>query len=214
MRERDGERRAGMPIMCRLCGKQEESVFHIIAACSYLSSNLYLHARHNPVAKDLYDELVHQLRQNENRSESKREPQTVTRIKNTEIWWDKKVMTQKKIKHDRPDIIMWDKENKHCKIVDVSIPLDTNVKLRERMKRDYYIELIDQLQRIYPTYKYAVILVIIGALGTVPKTLKENLLQIGINKEETGDLVETMQKKSAIGNTESCQELPETVNEL
>ena len=76
MRKRDGERRAGMPIMCRLCGKQEESIFHIIAACSYLSSNLYLHARHNPVAKELYDELAHQLRQNENRSESKREPQT------------------------------------------------------------------------------------------------------------------------------------------
>ena len=100
------------------------------------------------------------------RSESKREPQTVTRIKNTEIWWDKKVMTQKKIKHDRPDIIIWDKESKHCKIVDVSIPLDTNVKLREQMKRDYYIELIDQLQRIYPTYKYVVIPVILGALGT------------------------------------------------
>ena len=82
------------------------------------------------------------------------------------------------------------------------------------MKRDYYIELIDQLQRIYPIYKHAVIPVIIGALGTVPKTLKENLIQIGINKEETGDLVERMQKKSAIGNTESCQELPETVNEL
>ena len=153
-----------------------------------------------PCCKELYDELVHQLRQIENRSESKREPQTVTRIKNTEIWWDKKVMTQKKIKHDRPDIIIWDKENKHCKIVDVSVLLNTNVKLREQMKRDYYIDLIDQLQRIYPTYKYAVIPVIIGALGIVPKTLKENLIQIGISKEETGgDLVERMQKKALLG---------------
>ena len=67
------------------------------------------------------------------------------------------------------------------------------------MKRGYYIELIDQLQRIYPTYKYAVIPVILGALGTVPKTLKENLIQIGINKEETGDLVERMQKKALLG---------------
>ena len=141
MRERDGERRAGMPIMCRLCSKQEESVFHIIAAHSYIILHLYLHARHNLVAKELYDELVPQLRQNENRSESKHEPQTVTRIENTEIWWDEKVMTQKKIKHDRPDIIIWDKENKHCKIVDVSVPLNTNVKLREQIKQDYYIEL-------------------------------------------------------------------------
>ena len=180
---------------------------------SWQSRISYIHTYKRIGVKELYDELVHQLRQNENRSESKREPQTVSRIKNTKIWWDKKVMTQKKIKHDRPDIIIWDKENKHCKIVDVSVPLDTNVKLREQMKRDYYIELIDQLQRIYLTYKYAVIPVIVGALGTVPKTLKENLIQIGINKEESGDLVERMQK-SAIGNTESCQELPEIVNEL
>ena len=68
--------------------------------------------------------------------------------------------------------------------MDVSVPLNTNVKLREQMKRYYYIELIDQLQRIYPTYKYAVIPVIIGALGTVPKTLKENLVQIGIKKKK------------------------------
>ena len=81
----------------------------------------------------------------------------------------------------------------------VCVPLDTNVKLREQMKRDYYIELIDQLQRIYPTYKYAVIPLIIGALGTVRKTLKENLIQVGINKEETGDLVEKMQKKVLLG---------------
>ena len=98
--EKGGEKimkkKRGMPIICRLCGKQEESIFHIIAACSYLSSNLYLNFRHNPVSKEMYNELVHQLRENENKSQSTSEPQTVTKIKNTEIWWDKSLQHKRR----------------------------------------------------------------------------------------------------------------------
>ena len=131
----------------------------------------------------MYNELVHQLRENENRSQSTRVPQTVTKVKNTEIWWDKKITTEKKIPHNKPDLVVWNNDSKQCKIIDVSIPLDTNVKLREQTKRDNYIGLIDQLQRVYPTYKYSVIPVIIGALGTIPKSLETSLIEVGIKKE-------------------------------
>ena len=172
-REKDHKKKRGMLIICRWCGKQEESILHIIAACSYLSSNLYLHSRHNPVAKEMYNELVHQLKENENRSQSTREPQTVTNVKNTEIWWDKKITTQKKIPHNKPDLVVWNNDSKQCKIIDVSIPLDTNVKLREQTKRDNYIGLIDQLQRVYPMYKYSVIPVILELWGPFQSLWKQ-----------------------------------------
>ena len=66
-----------------------------------------MHARHNPVAKEMYNEFVHRMRGNENRSQSTREPQTITKIKNAEIWWDKKITTQKIIPHNRPDLVVW-----------------------------------------------------------------------------------------------------------
>ena len=30
-----------------MCGKADENIYHDVAACSHLSSNLYLDARHN-----------------------------------------------------------------------------------------------------------------------------------------------------------------------
>ena len=86
-----------------------------------------------------------------------------------------------------------------CKITDVSVPLDTNVKLGEQTKCDNYIGLIDQLQRVYPTYKYAVIPVIIGALGTIPKSLETSLIEIGIKKEGIRTSIQRMKKLAWLG---------------
>ena len=35
---------------CRLCGKQEEMVLHVLGSCSALSSNPYISARHDNIA--------------------------------------------------------------------------------------------------------------------------------------------------------------------
>ena len=79
---------------------------------------------------------------------------------------------------------------KDCKIVDICVPLDTNVELRHTTKIDDYIPLVDQLQRIYPAYKYTVIPVIVGTLGTIPKTLKDSLLKIGLQKVKLPAVIE------------------------
>ena len=61
MREKNKDVRATLHMNCWLCGRTEESIFHIISSCSYLSRSLYLHARHNPVAKVVYEELRWEL---------------------------------------------------------------------------------------------------------------------------------------------------------
>ena len=79
---------------------------------------------------------------------------------------------------------------KDCKTVDICVPLDTNVELRHTTKIDDYIPLVDQLQSSYPAYNYTVIPVIIGALGTIPKTLKDSLLKIGLQKVKLPAVIE------------------------
>ena len=44
-----------------------------------------------------------------------------------EYWWNAAVKTAAKVKHNKPDIIQWDNEQKTCKIVQVSCPADVNV---------------------------------------------------------------------------------------
>ena len=44
-----------------------------------------------------------------------------------EIWWDMEVYTTTKVKHNKPDIMLWKNEEKTCKLVECTVPLDTNL---------------------------------------------------------------------------------------
>ena len=65
------------------------------------SRSLYLHAKHNPVAKVVYEELRWELNDSEETT-YKATPQ-VTKVKETEIWWSMPISTLNKI----PDMIIW-----------------------------------------------------------------------------------------------------------
>ena len=152
------------------------------------------------MAKQLYDELISQITEVEQDQKNSREmPLSIVKIKHLEIWWDRGVTTLTKIPHNRRDLIIWNSNTNECTIIDICIPLDTNLELRDTTKRNNYVELVDQLQRIYPRYKYCIIPVIIGALGTIPKKLKENLKKIGILGDRIDDLNKNMQKLALLG---------------
>ena len=121
------------------------------------------------------------------------------KIKHLEIWWDRGVTTLTKIPHNRPDLIIWDSNTNECKIIDICVPLDTNLELRDTTKRNNYIELIDQLQRIYSRYKYCIVPIIIEALGKITKKLKENLRKTGISGDRIDGLIRNMQKLALLG---------------
>ena len=76
--------------------------------------------------------------------------------------------------------------------------LDFNVTLRETTKRDNYTPLVGQLKKMYPGYTYTIIPVVIWALWTVPRKLKENLEKIGIQGIES--TISKMQKMAILGS--------------
>ena len=84
-------------------------------------------------------------------------------------------------------------------MIDICIPLDTNVQLRHGTKRDNYVPLIDQLRRIYPGYTYRIIPIIIGALGTIPRQLSDNLKEIGLSAKACKRFTEQGQKLALLG---------------
>ena len=211
-REKNRDMQMNIPSVCRLCGREEETIFHITSACSYFSSNLYLHSRHNPIAKEIHHQVVAQLREGEeNLRKPRGMPPTTLKVGGTEIWWDTEVNTLTKIPHNRPDLIIWDTDNSTCKVIDVCVPLDTNVELRETTKRNSYIDFVDQLQRIYPKYKYTIVPIIVGALGTIPKKLKENLQKTGIKTEKIPTVTKEIQKLALLGTLKVCKNFQKIV---
>ena len=184
-----------LPTKCRLCKKQNEDVFHVVGSCPEMSSNLYTTARHNPVAKVILNEVI-----KEDQQPRIDHPLPVISTPTKEIWWDKPLQTPNKIEHNRPDIVIWDRNRTTCTIIEVGVPLDFNIASRQRNKADKYIPLISELQQMYPGFKYQFAPIILGALGTVPNRLKEELLKLNIAEGQVRNVIKRLQKTAIIGS--------------
>ena len=83
-REKDPE-----DINYRICGKNEESIYHLICSCPVLASAVYLHTRNSQVARMLCQEVLNNERMEFN-------PPEVTIKGHLEVWWDHKVTATRK----------------------------------------------------------------------------------------------------------------------
>ena len=74
----------------------------------------------------------------------------------------------------RLDIIVKDSVNSTCKLIDMTVPSDRNIALKEIEKKSKYNDLELEIQRMWQM-KTVVIPVVVGALGTVKKGMVENI---------------------------------------
>ena len=88
------------------------------------------------------------------------------------LLWDFNIQTDHLISARRPDLIIINKkkEKKICKIVDFAVPADHRIKLKECEKRDKYLDLAKELKKLW-NMKVTIIIIVIGAFGTVTKGL-------------------------------------------
>ena len=94
------------------------------------------------------------------------EPQTVTEKDNITVLWDTPIQTDGEIKANRPDIVIKNKKEKNCLLIDMSIPTEknTSVKVTERLSK--YKDLEIEVQRMWRV-KATTIPVVIGILGLI-----------------------------------------------
>ena len=116
------------------------------------------------------------------------------------MWWDEKIKVPNGVKHNKPDIILWDKKQKLCKIIDISAPLDVNIEKKYQEKINNYIHLVSELQRTYREYRFEIIPVIIGALGTVNNKLTRSIVQLDVKKENVNRTIKKIQQRCLIGS--------------
>ena len=80
----------------------------------------------------------------------------------------------------KPELIIINKRKRTCKIVDFAVPADHRIKLKEREKKDKYLNLARGLKKLR-NMKVTIIPIVIGAFGTVTKGLLNGLedLEVG-----------------------------------
>ena len=107
------------------------------------------------------------------------EPETVMHNEdnNITIMWDMPVNTDRTITANRPDIIVKDSVNSTCKLIDMTVPSDRNIALKETEKKCKYKDLELEIQRMWHM-KTVVIPVVVGALGTVKKGMVKNIKKV------------------------------------
>ena len=109
----------------------------------------------------------------------KYEPEKVVENYSWKILWDFTIQTDHVIEARRPDMVTIDKIKNECKIVDFAFSFDSRIEEKEKDKMKGYNDLKRELKKIWDM-PVKVIPVVVGALGTTPKKLKQRLSDIGI----------------------------------
>ena len=101
-------------------------------------------------------------------------PKPVCEKRDVTVLWKQAVHTDRKVTANRPDIIIKNKKEKTCTLIDVAKPADKNVVQKETENNLKYKSLCIEIQRMW-NLKYTIIPVIIGATGIVMRSLMKNL---------------------------------------
>ena len=157
---------------CRICHQHEETIDHIISACPILAKKDYIE-RHDRVCTHLHHNLCkeYNIAVETNWYEHKPKAITATDDGQTTIIWNVPVRTDRTVPNNRPDIILR-KRGQTCLLIDVSIPADRNISLKEAEKRLKYKDLEIEISRMWKT-DTKVIPFVIGATGAVSKEWKK-----------------------------------------
>ena len=163
---------------CRMCGKVDESINHVLSECSKLVQKEYKR-RHDWVGKRVHWDVSKVCGFKVKDKWYEHEPEAVMVNDDYRILWDFSIETDHTIEARRPDMIVEDRRNSHCKIIDFAVPYDNRVDNKEAEKIEKYQDLAREIKRLWNT-QVKIIPVVVGALGTTPRLLPKRLKDIGI----------------------------------
>ena len=88
--------------------------------------------------------------------------------------------------------------------MDFDVPADYSVKLKDGKKRNKYLDLARELKKLW-YLKVTVILIIVGALGTIPKGSLKGMGDLGIRGQ-----VKTIQTRALLKSARILRRVLET----
>ena len=124
------------------------------------------------------------------------------------LLWDFDIHMDDLISARRPDLIIISKKKRTCKIVNFAVPIDHWIKLKECEKKDKYLDLARELKKLW-NMQVTIILIVIGAFGTVTKGLQK-----GLEDLEVGGWVETIQTTELLRTARILRRVLETWGDL
>jgi len=122
-------------------------------------------------------------------------PKPVYEVGDVTVLWNQEVHTDREFTANRPDIIIKNKKEKTCTLIDVAIPADRNVVQKEAEKKLKHKSLCMEIQRMW-NLKCTIIPVIIGDSGIVTRNLTRNLETV-----PGKHTIDSLQKTAVLGTS-------------
>lgn len=219
---------------CRVCGPSNgdiehpnaalETIVHIVSICPHWRDTLMVR-RHNAVAREIYFELCKWAGLRTVHYREIIEP--IIENQNIRLCWDVRLATPISIKHNRPDITLFDKNTRTVYVCEIAVSWAlTGEGLPQMEKRKYSKYAINsnlpedhtfpypagenlknQLIELYG-YRVEVLPIVVGVAGEVSLTLADQLKKLPIAHQRTEHLIEKMSRAAVEGtNLIICRHL-------
>jgi hypothetical protein len=102
-------------------------------------------------------------------------PESCLENDNYKLYFDRTVLTDIHIQHNRPDIIILNKQQKQEYLLDIAVPNSHNITQTYNTKINKYLELSVAMRNLWSLEKISILRFIISATGIVPQSLFKNL---------------------------------------
>ncbi|XP_030747673.1 uncharacterized protein LOC115876123 [Sitophilus oryzae] len=114
---------------------------------------------------------------------------------------DRTILTDHTVNHNRPDILLIDKVKKNVIILDVAIPNNNNLGSKHCEKIAKYRDLQEQIKKQWKIETIKTIPIIVSTTGLIPKQLKKNISELGLNE----NLYKSMQKATSLATARTTR---------
>lgn len=165
---------------CRRCNTETENIQYIVTGCQTIANTEYK-SRHDDVAKILHEILAFNYQLLTERTPYyKYSTQKVLENEKAKIYWDRTLITDITISHNRPDITVIDRGQKKVFLIDVAVPDSNNLQAAQNEKIRKYSELVLEIKQQWHFDTVIVVPVVLSATGVIPHTLQESLTILNI----------------------------------
>ena len=137
--------------LCRMCGVKDETVGHLLCECSKMAQIQYKH-RHDNVARIVHWAIAKQRGLEVEEKWYEHKPEPVIENANIKMLWDFTIQTDREIEARRPDIVLLNRKKNECIVIDIAVPADANIAVKEIEKIQKYQDLKEKLH-VYGTSK-------------------------------------------------------------
>lgn len=192
-------------VNCRLCGEVNETIEHLMNGCRKLAARDYTN-RHNNVARIVHRELCLQYGLvSKSVAYYIYTPERVLENDKCLVYWDREILTDRTVQHNRPDIFLHDKTTNRIYLIEVSVPAPVNIERKNTEKIEKYVPLAEDVKDVRRVENVIIIPIIIGSTGEIPTKLIDNMKTLNMKK----NVYLEMQKAAILG---TCNIIRKTLN--